>query len=255
MIYLEELTLQLSVVDRSTFIDGIHLNNEILNHMPQLQTLTFDIITYTSVNVYVNNQLYEDIRCTFLNGIFHEVDFYLDQYPNGMARSHIYSLPYKMNVMCGISSAFPGGLFTNVRAISLTDFFCPFGFKIYDRISRSFPFLTNLTVFNYKPRRYKSLHDTNNNNQVSSVIVFPYLTHLEVYDANIDTVEQLLVDTNTLLPRLIHLTIPYSYIEEITENFTREATRRNCINIKYFNFYWMLLVHCKDFYRYFPCYK
>jgi hypothetical protein len=144
--------------------------------MPQLQILTFDIITYTSVNVNVNNQLYEDIRCT-------------------------------------------------------------------------------LTICNGTPRRYKPSHDTNNNNQVSSVTVFPYLTHLEIYSGNIDNLEQLFIDTRTLLPRLIHLTIPYSYIEEITENFTREATRRNCINIQHFNFHWSLLVHCEDFYRYFPCYK
>ncbi|CAF4373421.1 unnamed protein product [Rotaria sp. Silwood2] len=46
-----------------------------------------------------------------------------------------------------------------------------------------------------------------------------------------------LFDTNTLLPRLIDLTIPYSYIEEVTENFTREATHRNCANIRQFHLY------------------
>ncbi|CAF4573313.1 unnamed protein product, partial [Rotaria sp. Silwood2] len=62
MIYLEQLTLYVSVNNRSTFIDGIHLNNEILDHMSQLQTFSFNIITRTNVNTYVNNQLYEDIR-------------------------------------------------------------------------------------------------------------------------------------------------------------------------------------------------
>jgi hypothetical protein len=255
MIYLEQLTLYLCVANRSAFIDGIHLNNEILDHMPQIQTFDFNIITHTNVNIHVNNQLYEDIQCTFLNGKFHQVDFYLNQYPNGIARSHIYSLPYKMNNMHDINSAFPGGLFTNVRMISLLDIFCPFEHEIYDRIARSFPFLTDLTVGNWTPRRYKPPHEANKNNQMSSVIVFPYLTHLKIWYGNINNAEQLLVDTNTLLPRLTYFKIPYSYIQEVTENFTREAMSRNCTNIKRLNFDSNLLVHCKDFYEYFPCYK
>jgi hypothetical protein len=255
MIYLEQLTLHLYVINRSTFIDGMNLNNEILYYMSKLQTFNFNIITYTNVNTHVNNQLYEDIRCTFLNRKSHQVDFYLDQYPDGKARSHIYSLPYKMNIMHDISHAFPGGLFTNVRIVELSDLFCPFEHKFYGRIARSFPFLTDLTVFNRKPRNYKPSHEEKENNQMSSVNVFPHLTHLRISFGELDTAEQLLVDTNTLLPRLIDLTIPYSYIEEVTENFTREATRRNCANIKRLNFNSTILVHCKAFYLYFSCCK
>ncbi|CAF4493644.1 unnamed protein product [Rotaria sp. Silwood2] len=90
---------------------------------------------------------------------------------------------------------------------------------------------------------------------MSSVIVFPHLTHLEIICGNIDSAEQFLVDTKTLLPRLIDLTIPYSYIQEVTENFIREATRHNCANIKRLTFGERSLVHSKDFYQYFPCYK
>jgi hypothetical protein len=253
MIYLEQLTLYLSANRRPTFIDGIHLNNEILDYMPQLRTFNFSIITLTSVNTYVNNQLYEDIRCSFLNGKFHQVDFYFEQYPNGTARSHIYSLPYKMNAMRSISNTFPGGLFTNVRIVELTDLYCPFDYKMYDRVARSFPFLTNLTVFNHKSRAYKLTDQVKKNNQMSLVIVFPHLTHLDIGTCNIEIAEQLLVDTKTLLPRLIDLTIPYSALEDVTENFTREATRRNCATIKRLSAYGIPLVYCKDFYLYFPC--
>lgn len=255
MIYLEQLTLYLTIDHRSTFVDGIHLNNEILDHMPQLQTFNFNIITNTNVNTFVNNQLYEDIRCTFLNRKFQQVDFYLDQYPNGTARSHIYSLPYKMDVMRAISNMFPGGLFTNVRVIVLSDLFCPFEHDIYDRIARSFPFLTDLTVFNYKPRNYRISHEAKNNNQMSPIIVFTHLIRLTICWGNIDIAEKLLVDTNTLLPRLIDLTIPYLYITEVTENFTREATRRNCANIKRLKCNSTQIVRSKDFCLYFPCYK
>ncbi|CAF3506856.1 unnamed protein product [Rotaria socialis] len=236
-------------------MDGIYLKNEIPDYMPQLQTFSFNIITRTNVTAYVNDQLYEDIRCTFLNGKFHQVDFYLDQYPDGMARSHIYSLPYRMNVMRAIRSTFSGGLFTNVRAISLPDLFCPFKHKIYDRIAHSFPRLTDLIAFNHKPRNYKPSHEAKKNNQMSSVIVFPHLTHIEICFGNINIAEQLLVDINMLLLHLINLTIPYSCIDEVTEDFTRDATRWNCANIKRLNFNRVSLVHCKEFHLYFPDYK
>ena len=42
---LEKLTLSLVVRKRSLFIDGAHLNDHILSHMPQLRTLIFDIVT------------------------------------------------------------------------------------------------------------------------------------------------------------------------------------------------------------------
>jgi hypothetical protein len=157
-----------------------------------------------------------------------------------------------MNVMRDVSSAFPGGLFINVRVLTLSDLYCPFDHKIYDRIARSFPFLTGLTVINYKPRSYKISQEAKRNNQMLPVIVFPHLTHLEICFGSIDITEHLLVDTNTLLPRLIHLKILYSYLEEVTENFTREATRRNCVNIKRLDCISTPFVHYKDFYLYFP---
>ncbi|CAF2104619.1 unnamed protein product [Rotaria magnacalcarata] len=50
MRYLQQLTLYVIVTIRSTFIDGIHLSNEILDHIPQLQTFNFNIITYADAN-------------------------------------------------------------------------------------------------------------------------------------------------------------------------------------------------------------
>ncbi|CAF2570878.1 unnamed protein product [Rotaria sp. Silwood2] len=157
--------------------------------------------------------------------------------------------------MSDISSTFPGGLFKNVRVISLSDNFCLFEHKIYDRITRSFPFLTDLTVSNYKTRNSRSSHETSKNNQMSSVTIFSYLTHLVIIFGNIDNAEQLLVDTNTLLPRRIDLKISYSNLQQVIENFTREATRHNCAKIKHLHFNSTPLVHCKDFYLYFHCYK
>jgi hypothetical protein len=45
---------------------------------------------------------------------------------------------------------------------------------------------------------------------MASVIVFPHLAYLTLILGIIDNTEQLLIDTNTFLLRLIDLTIPYS---------------------------------------------
>ncbi|CAF4846009.1 unnamed protein product, partial [Rotaria magnacalcarata] len=45
MLQLEELTLSLIVDNRTSFIDGTHLINNILNSMSYLQTFIFNIIT------------------------------------------------------------------------------------------------------------------------------------------------------------------------------------------------------------------
>ena len=43
MKYLEDFILHIVVSHRSTFIDGTHLNNEILIYLPQVQIYTFNI--------------------------------------------------------------------------------------------------------------------------------------------------------------------------------------------------------------------
>ena len=45
---LEALTLRLSVSNRSTFIEGTHLNREILPYLPHLRTSNFDIFSRVS---------------------------------------------------------------------------------------------------------------------------------------------------------------------------------------------------------------
>jgi hypothetical protein len=46
MTYLEKLTLYLCIHNRGTFIDSIHLPNEIIFYMPRLHLFTFYISTY-----------------------------------------------------------------------------------------------------------------------------------------------------------------------------------------------------------------
>jgi len=67
MSYLKELTLYLLIENRNRFIDGTHLQNEILVYMPQLHSFTFYISTYTNTVDLVHHLSSEDIQQTFTN--------------------------------------------------------------------------------------------------------------------------------------------------------------------------------------------
>ena len=96
MTHLEELTLYLTVNERPTLIDGNHLENEILIHMPQVQTFTFNITTNTSTINNVNRQSNDEFRRTFLNGKYPQAVCYAHDCTRGRARSHAFSLPYTL---------------------------------------------------------------------------------------------------------------------------------------------------------------
>jgi hypothetical protein len=254
MPYLEELTLRLTVNNRSTFIDSTQLNNEILIYMPRLQTFTFNIVTFTSVISEANRQITDGVQHTFYNENSHQLVFYIDHYPRKKARSHIFSIPYILNDLLDISSNFPGGSFTSVRDVSLMDLHCGFEHDFFVHIARCFPLLTRLYILNLVPQKRKRAHQSNKNDQTSMIVEFPHLTNLTIFQGCIDYTEQFLVDTNTRLPRLIELKVCYKQLAIVTENFTRDATRHNCANIERLIFD-KSMGHSKEFYRYFPCCK
>ena len=98
-----------------------------------------------------------------------------------------------------ITNNFPGGLFKCVREISLFDEH-PFEHEFFLRIAQSFPFMEKLTLNNYKPQNNKQCRKSKNDNQDLSIIKYPHLTKLNLYEAHDDYVEQFLVDTKTCLP-------------------------------------------------------
>jgi hypothetical protein len=122
MCNLEELTLNLEIHDRATFVDGTHLHNEILIHMPRLQTFTFHIITkIVSQNlVRLSN---DDIHRTFIN-TGHEqvgciVNYFDDRFPRCIC--HIFSLPFPFDRLDMISNQFPSMIFNNVTMLMVLD--------------------------------------------------------------------------------------------------------------------------------------
>ncbi|CAF4498219.1 unnamed protein product, partial [Rotaria magnacalcarata] len=228
MIFLEELTLRLNVCDRLTFIDAAQLNNEVLIHLPRLQTLTFNIVTFIKAFNGTSRTPINNIQHTFYNGKNHQLVYYVDFYSRGKAQSHIYSIPYVLNDLLNISRNFPGGLFSCVRDISLMDIEFPFEHDFFLKISRCFPLLTHLFVFNIVPQQHKRTSQLNATDQISSIVEFPHLTNLRISSRCIDYMEQFLIDTNTRLPHLVELNSHHEHLVIVTDYFTRDATRRNC---------------------------
>jgi len=64
-------------------------------------------------------------------------------------------------------------------------------------------------------------------------------------------IEQFLLDTKTYAPRLREIEVFFDQLITVTENFTRDATRRNCVNIKRLVFE-RTIEYPEELYPYFP---
>jgi hypothetical protein len=82
---------------------------------------------------------------------------------------------------------------------------------------------------------------------------------------HIDYVEQILNQSKTRLPCLTELWIDYDQLKTVTNNFTRDATRLNCISVEELHFHSLsnhndsddhsIKAQSKDFNIYFPWLK
>ncbi|CAF4401919.1 unnamed protein product [Rotaria socialis] len=127
-----------------------------------------------------------------------------------------------------IGNNFPGGSCRNVRNLYLDDRLNPIEHDLFFRIAQAFPLLTLFTFHNTKRQEYKRMNELEQSSATSSVAEFSHFTHLNFIFTHINCPEQFLVETSTRLPPLIELIISYEALEIPTENFRRDATRRNC---------------------------
>jgi hypothetical protein len=126
-----------------------------------------------------------------------------------------------------ITNKFSGGLYENVRQVSLFDE-KPFEHEFFLRIQKSFPLLEILCVKNRKPQSRKQ---SNNNHEYLSRIQYSSVSELRMDDVDDDYIEEFLFDSKTYLAKNIKLCIDYESLERITHNFTRESTRINCTKV------------------------
>ena len=244
---LEKLTLSLSIKDRTSFIDGLHLHNEIENQMPHLSTFVFNIYTHHVLFSETNRPSSDDIRRTFPPGT--SFDCYVDYNWDGQGLCHVYSVPLPLAHLQGITNNFPGGEFLHIRSLYVMDATCPFEQEFFQRINRSFPLLRSLTVINQLEQTRSE--QCFNAEQFSSIVEYSHLTELDLEDAHINYVEQFLIDTRICLPRLNSLRVQYEHLTRVTNHFTNDATRLNCAKVKRL-ITEVTMVHSKDVYSYFP---
>ncbi|CAF3303217.1 unnamed protein product [Rotaria sp. Silwood2] len=195
MLNLEELALQLSVIRaESTYIDGNQLYDEVLNYMPRLNRFIFNIHTHI-INSCVGIDLpyNNDIRNSFINRGFQSIDTCADErLINNRGNCHVYSLPYQFSEFLFMSSCFQGGKFNKVRMLLMLDR-RPFEHELFKIISQDFPFLQKLIIWNSEPEQNKQHHSSTTPS---------------------------------------YICIEYETLKSVTNNFTNDATRAICTEIK-----------------------
>jgi hypothetical protein len=119
------------------------------------------------------------------------------------------------NYLNRIGNTFPTIIFNYVRCLELQEN-VPFEHEFFIRIAWSFPLLeklciTNLTPQSSTPKKFYC------DNQLYSIVEYPYLISLNLHCAHNDYVEQFLSSTKTHLSRLTKLTVNYNQLEFVTE--------------------------------------
>ncbi len=230
---LEKLHLSLGVCTNKTFVDGNNLKLNIINHMPLLNKFTFNIRSSTRFYNQFNFPSNEYIQQTFKDfqnkQILSSIDYFQQK---EYSQCHIYSYPYELTYYDNITNSFPGGIFESVRQISLFDE-RPFEHEFFFRIAQSFPFLEKLTLINRQRQNNKQFRKSKNENETLSIIKYPYLVALHLYQAHKDYHEQFLCDIKTCLPNNVRVSMDYLLVKKVTRNFRRNTTRTNCAKMSY----------------------
>ncbi|CAF2980800.1 unnamed protein product [Rotaria sp. Silwood2] len=238
MLNLEELHLNIIVKCNGKFIDSDTLMKDIIIYMPRLYKFTFNICSIINHCDETNFSLTEHIEKTFEyfpnnNEIITCIDHFQEE---GYSQCHIYSYPYIWEVYNNITNNFRGGLFTSITEVSLYDE-RPFEYEFFLRISKSFPFMKELTIKNRKAQNNKQLIKSNNDNQMLSIIEYPNLTRLDLFYTHNDYIELFLFDRKMSLPNNLHLCVDYQLLEKVTYNFTRYERPNNFAKLAALYFY------------------
>jgi hypothetical protein len=228
---LEKLTLYLRVRDRDTFIDGTHLYRDILMYMPRLYSFNFYIGTINTLDGFVHYLSDEDVQRTFRNIGYQQVTCIVNYFRTFKAICHTFSLPFAFHRFEKIANKFPAITFNNVTYLKAYDV-VPFKHEFFHRIAQAFPSLKDFCIMNYMPQPQVVNKIQSDDYESYSMIEYSHLTSLDVKCVHTDYIEQFLLETKAYAPCLIELKVNYDQLRIVTENFTREATRRNCAKIK-----------------------
>ncbi len=231
---LERLSLHLLIKGRNKVIDGPSIQDDILNYMLKLHSFTFYISTYLDViyNPFSSKISSEDIQKTLTNIRQENVASIVNYFHYNKASCAIFSLPFAFDRLLQIGNKFPNIIFNHVTYLYIQDIEV-LRHEFFIRLAQSFPVLKFLGLRNCQPQ---SSFDERGNlvelNPSKSIIEYPHLTSLDVRYTFVDYADQFLNETKACVPCLTQLDIYSIHLEDITNNFTRDDTRRNCAKIK-----------------------
>jgi len=231
MLNLETLMLSITTRCRNSFIDGAHLENEILNRMLCLRHFMFDIVT-EYVRMHEEDLPLSDQVIYPLVVRGYNVNCYCDyNYACRSGRCHIYSNPSTMQYTNVLTSKFCGGLFPNVLELILADMENSFEHEFFIQISQCFLSLKYLQICFGMPQK-KKLSDNDENVRIVTIVKFPYLEKLYLIECDVDYAKQFLFESKTHLPCLINLRMKYDALQDVTNNFTTNSIRNNVSKVK-----------------------
>ena len=247
MISLQRLSLHLLIACDDVFIDPLDLIEQLTSGMSQLHSLNF--------YARAENQIDQPNRCSFSHvAERHEKRKRYGQVWDSVVRKcmrtyhHVFTLPFRSTQLMYIGRDFPETRFQHVVNLWVTDV-GQFDHDFFLRLARCFPVLQRLLVDEEtsilwdEPDDFPAI-------RCDQVVQYPYLKTLHLFGAGLCCIEQFLNDNITRLPRLTQLTIMHNKLAFITDDFTRQETRRNCAHvIKLVTF--AIIAGSKDYYDHF----
>jgi hypothetical protein len=216
--------------------------------MARLHTFTFYISTENDINDSTIRLSNNDIQQTFTNRKNQQVACNVNYFGKYKVFCQVFSLPFTFDRLEKITNNFSTIIFNYVIYLVLSDT-VPFKHEFFVRVARAFPLLKYLSVKNIRPP-FWTFQKPDSVDNYSPVVEYLHLISLQLSFVNSYYVDQFLNEKKTNLPRLTELKVIYGQLKSVTNNFTRDETRRNCSTVK------RLIVEdsvvfSEDVYRYF----
>jgi hypothetical protein len=236
MINLKKLSLSLEIDFQERFIDGNHLQDNVIRHMPRLEHFMFNIRSiirpnYNPVHLSTN----EEIRSTLTDLTKSPIVSYRDDFAKwGEGHCHIYTSPYSWMEYHYVSNSFASEVFSNVQHITCYDE-RPFEHSFFLRLAHSFPSMRVLTLTNQAAQLEKACQQPCDEKERLPVVRYPSLRKLELLEVHDDYVEQFLFETRTFFSNGMHVCNDRSQMKRVTKDFMRDETRLNCSKVKTFD--------------------
>ena len=235
MINLKKLSLSLEIDWQERFIDGNHLKENVIRHMPRLEDFMFNIRSIMPLNsASVHLPTNEEIRSTLTDLTKYPIVSYRDDFAdleNG--HCHIYTSPYSWMVYHDVSNSFASEVFANVQHVTCYDE-RPFEHSFFVRLAHSFPSMRVLTLTNRAAQLEKRRQQPCDEKERHPVIRYPSFRKLVLMNVHDDYVEQFLFATRTFFSNGMHVWNCPAQMKRVTHDFTRDETRVNCSKVKSF---------------------